>query len=258
MNDPIHVHIPYLELQAHLGTVTALRINPELFFPAEALDVLIPEELQAHADHLAAHGLTTTIHAPFMDLNPGSLEPLLRQATMHRLRQVLDVAAILKPRAMVVHPGYDHWRYGSNQDDWLKYSIETWQPVVERAEQIGFILAVENIFEEEPSTLQALLESVDSPWFRHCFDVGHWNVFAKVGMEEWFARLGYFIAEVHVHDNLGKKDDHFPLGDGNIDFDLYFRLMATYAPDAVYTIEAHDRSAVERALTRLRQRLKDR
>ncbi|HEY6007721.1 MAG TPA: sugar phosphate isomerase/epimerase family protein [Geobacteraceae bacterium] len=255
MTNDVFVHVPYARLGEHLETLVTRRINPELFFPAETLDSLIPEELAAYAATLAEHGLSTTIHAPFMDLNPGSLEPLLRDATLHRFRQVLDVAAVVRPRVMVFHPGYDRWRYGGSQEAWLKHSIDAWQMVLGRTEGIGCTVAVENIFEEEPSTLRVLLEALDAPRLRHCFDVGHWNLFHRVEMEEWFAELGKHIAHVHVHDNYGTKDDHAPIGEGNIDFDLYFRLMKTYAPDATYTIEAHDRQAVDRALTRLHERL---
>jgi sugar phosphate isomerase/epimerase len=38
------------------------------------------------------------------------------------------------------------------------------------------------------------------------------------------------------------------VGEGNIDFDLYFRLLNRYAPDAVWTIEAHSRECLERAV----------
>jgi sugar phosphate isomerase/epimerase len=97
---------------------------------------------------------------------------------------------------------------------------------------------------------------MDSPCFRHCFDVGHWNLFKNVTMEEWFSVLGSYISHVHVHDNRGLCDDHLPIGEGNIDFDLYFKLMKQYAPDTVYTIEAHDKDKVELALQRLMERLK--
>jgi sugar phosphate isomerase/epimerase len=96
---------------------------------------------------------------------------------------------------------------------------------------------------------------MDSPSFRHCFDVGHWNLFKHVDMEEWFSVLGSYIAHVHVHDNHGQRDDHMPIGDGSIDFDLYFKLMKQYAPNAVYTIEAHDREKVELAMKRLKEKL---
>jgi sugar phosphate isomerase/epimerase len=257
MTDRIFVHVPYTRLREHLEAIVARRINPELFFPADVLDTLVPEELAACAAALAANGLAATIHAPFMDLNPGSVEPLLREATLHRFRQVLDVAAVVRPRVIVFHPGYDRWRYGGMQEAWLRHTIDAFLMVLERTEGIGCTVAVENIFEEEPSTLRVLLEALDAPRLRHCFDVGHWNLFHRVDMETWFAELGHHIAHVHVHDNCGTKDDHAPIGEGNIDFDLYFRLMKEYAPDATYTIEAHDRAAVDRALARLQERLGD-
>jgi sugar phosphate isomerase/epimerase len=248
MNSRLFAHIPYPFLRENLPLIIQRRINPEVFLPGDALDRLIPEELSAIAAGLADSGLSATIHGPFMDLNPGSVEPLLREATARRFQQVLDAAAILKPRVVVLHPGYDKWRYGDSQEDWLSQSIITWGEVIRQAEPLGCTIAVENIFEEEPSTLRTLLESFDSPVLRHCFDVGHWNMFKKVGMEEWFAELGPYIAEAHIHDNFGIKDDHAPIGEGNIDFDLFFSLMARYAPDAAWTLEAHSREALERAL----------
>lgn len=255
MNNRIFAHLPYRYLGSYLGYVLEKTICPEIFFNAEALDNLIMEELVAYADTLHANGIACTIHAPFMDLNPGSPEPLIRQATVQRFDQVMDVAAILKPVSMVFHPGYDRWRQGESQEEWLGLCLETFRPVLHRGMEIGTVINVENIFETEPSTLKGLLDAVDSPFFRHCFDVGHWNLFKSVDMEEWFATLGSYIAHVHVHDNHGKRDDHMPIGDGSIDFDLYFRLMKQYAPDAVYTIEAHDREKVELALQRLKARL---
>ncbi len=251
MNNQIFAHVPYPFIRDNLQLVLERQINPELFFPADVLDSLIPEELAAIAEALGQNGRTSTIHGPFMDLNPGSAEPLLRQATLTRYHQAMDAAAILKPRVIVLHPGYDKWRYGGMQETWLGHAADTYREMAARAEAIGCTIAVENIFEEEPSTLRALLETIDSPSVRHCFDVGHWNLFAKVGLEEWFAELGSFIAESHIHDNRGERDDHAPLGEGEIDFDLFFRLMERYAPDAAWTIEAHSREALERSLVNI-------
>ena len=255
MNNMIFAHLPYRYLGAYLDYILEKRVNPEIFFNAEALDNLVAEELVSFAETLSSDGISCTIHAPFMDLNPGSPEPLTRRATVHRFCQVMDAAEILKPVSMVFHPGYDRWRQGESQDEWLGYCLETFRPVLERGISIGTVIAVENIFETEPSTLKGLLDAMDSQTFRHCFDVGHWNLFKSIGMEEWFSVLGPYIAHAHVHDNHGLRDDHMPIGDGNIDFDLYFRLMKQYAPDAVYTIEAHDRGKVEVALERLNTRL---
>jgi sugar phosphate isomerase/epimerase len=131
---------------------------------------------------------------------------------------------------------------------WLKNSISFWREFLPRAKEAGCIIAVENIFEKEPSTLRGLLEAIDDPCFCHCFDVGHWNMFTTVTLEEWFAELGRFIAECHIHDNHGRADEHLPLGEGQIDFDRVFGLLRQYAPSAVWTIEAHSAKRMERAL----------
>jgi sugar phosphate isomerase/epimerase len=248
----VFAHVPYPRLQSELPYILERRLNPEIFFSADALDAVVPVELAAAAGVLKDAGLCCTIHAPFMDLNPGSLERLLRDATMQRFGQVLDAAEILRPEVMVFHPGFDRWRYGEAVDIWLELSAAAWRRVLDRARGIGTLIAVENIFEEEPSTLKALFEAVDDPIFRHCFDVGHWNLFKKVSMTEWFEALGGRIAEVHIHDNGGTRDDHAPPGEGAIDFPQFFSLMERYAPAAAYTIEAHNKPHLESSLAALK------
>jgi sugar phosphate isomerase/epimerase len=249
---PIHAHVPYAQLKENLPFMCDRRVNPEVYFTCDALDSLIPEELAAIAEAIHSCGLVPTIHAPFMDLSPGAIDPVFRKATLQRLDQVMRAAELLKPKVVVVHPGYDRWRYGDHQEKWLKFSMETFTQVLDRSEGIGCIIAVENIFEEEPSTLRALFEAVNHPRLRHCFDVGHWNLFHTVSLEEWFAELGSFIAESHIHDNHGVKDEHAPIGEGNVDVSLFFTLLKRYAPDAVWTIEAHSRDRLITALDKLK------
>ena len=251
MHSKIHAHVPYTRLSEHLAYIVANRINPEVFFSALALDHVIWEELSAQAHILLTAGLTTTIHAPFLDLNPGALDPAIREVTQKRFQQVFQAAEQLKPKIIVFHPGYDELRYGSSRLDWLKNSIDFWREFVPRAKETGTVIAVENIFEKEPSTLRGLLEAIDDPSFRHCFDVGHWNMFTTVTLEEWFANLGQFVVEAHIHDNHGQTDEHLPPGEGQIDFDLLFDLLKRHAPDAVYTIEAHSVERMQRALKAL-------
>ncbi len=248
MRSNIHAHVPYPQLSKYLEHIVSKVINPELFFSAEALDHVVWEELSAQARQLHSAGLATTIHAPFMDLNPGALDPFIRDVTRKRFRQVFQAAEHLKPKVIVFHPGYDDLRYGSNRLDWLKNSMDFWREFVPRARELGCIIAMENIFEKEPSTLRGLLEAIDAPCFRHCFDVGHWNMFSTGSLEEWFDELGPFMAESHIHDNHGQTDEHLPPGEGQIDFNRLFGLLKQYAPDCVYTIEAHTVERLERAL----------
>lgn len=253
MNNRIHCHVPYPRLSGYLDHIITRRLNTEIYLPAEALDTMVWEELATQAQALHDAGLATTIHAAFVDLNPGALDRTVREATRQRFLEVFRAAGLLRPRVIVFHPGYDDLRYGESRMVWLKNSIAFWQEFIPRARELGCTIAVENIFEKEPSTLRTLLEAVDDPSFRHCFDVGHWNMFTTGTLEEWFAELGPYIAESHIHDNHGTADEHLPLGEGAIDFDRVFGLLKQYAPDAVWTIEAHSLERLERALKNIAQ-----
>lgn len=248
MKRAIHAHVPYSRLSEHLEYAVKNRINPEVFLSADSLDTMVWEELASNAHVLHEAGLATTIHSPFMDLNPGALDSTIREATRRRIAQVMKAAELLKPRVIVVHPGFDDLHYGERSVDWLKNSVSFWREFVPQARELKTVLAVENIFEKETSTLKALLDEIDDPCFRYCFDIGHWNMFTTVTMEQWFSELGSYIVECHIHDNHGQSDEHLPVGDGDIDFDSFFSLLASHAPEAIWTIEAHSTERLNRAL----------
>jgi len=249
--EPIHIHIPYPKLKDFFEMVRLRRYDLEIYFSSAVLDQIEKDDLDNLLERLDWNP-SLTLHAPFMDLNPGAVDPMVRSVTQVRFRQLLNVASILKPRAAVFHSAYDRWRYSGRRDVWLDYGIDTWRKVMDSASKIGLRVAVENVFDEDPDALQMLIEKIDSPDFGFCFDTGHFNLFTSVPMERWFEVLGRNLVEVHLHDNDGSADAHWAVGRGRIDFDKFFALMSTYSPLPVFTIEAHDKDDVEKSLERVK------
>ncbi len=249
--EPIHIHIPYPKLKDFFELIRNRRYDLEIYFSAAVLDQVERHDLESLLERLDWNP-KLTLHAPFMDLNPGAIDPMVRSVTQVRFRQLLNVAAILKPRAAVFHAAYDRWRYSGRKDIWLDYSIDTWRKVVESASKIGLRVAVENVFDEEPDALQMLIEKIDSTDFGFCFDTGHFNLFSSTSMEQWFKTLGRYLVEVHLHDNDGTVDAHWALGRGKIDFNGFFKLMTIHAQLPVLTIEAHDKDDIESSLERVK------
>lgn len=240
-------HLPWNRLDEHRTYLLRERINPELYLPAESLDTLSQRDIAQLAEELTVNGLSCTIHAAFMDLNPGSVDRMVRETTRKRVEQTLAVATTLRARVVVFHPGYSRLTYGSAVETWVSNTVAFWQGVEPLIRQTGCRIALENIFEEEPSTLLQVLQQLDPALFGHCFDSGHFNMFATISLEEWFSVLGDRIIEGHLHDNHGQADEHLPVGEGEIDFQLVTSLLHRYAPDAVWTLEAHSRERLERA-----------
>jgi sugar phosphate isomerase/epimerase len=254
--EPVHIHIPYPKLKDYLELLRKRRYDLEIYLSAAVLDQIEKLDLEKLLERLDWNP-ALTLHAPFMDMNPGAVDPMVRSVTQVRFRQLLNVAAILKPRAAVFHAAYDRWRYSGRKDIWLEYSLDTWHKVMDSASKIGLRVAVENVFDEDPEALHMLIEKIGSPDFGFCFDTGHFNLFSTVSMEQWFENLGKNLIEVHLHDNDGTADSHWALGRGDIDFQQFFQLMRTHSPKPVYTIEAHDRDDVEASLDRVKALLQE-
>ena len=252
--EPIHIHIPFPKLKDYIELLRKRRYDLEIYLSAAVLDQLERDDLEALKKNLDWNP-ALTLHAPFMDMNPGAVDPMVRSVTQVRFRQLLNVAGILKPRAAVFHAAYDRWRYSGRKDIWLSNSIDTWNKVMETATSIGMRVAVENVFDEDPDALEMLIREIARPGFGFCFDTGHFNLFSKVSMEQWFDRLGKHLVEVHLHDNDGTADSHWALGRGKIDFEKFFSLLQRQAPAPVYTIEAHDKDDIETSLERVRSLL---
>ncbi len=249
--DPLHVHIPFVKFRDFFELIKKRRYDLEIYFPASVLDQLERSDLEKLRENLD-WGPSLTLHAPFVDINPGAMDPMVRSVTQMRFRQLLDAAAILKPRAAVFHAAYDKWRYSGRKDIWLENSVETWRKVVDSASRIGMRVAVENVFDEDPDALGMLIEKIGSRDFGFCFDTGHMNLFSAVSMEQWFGVLGKNIIEVHLHDNDGTEDSHWALGRGGVDFQEFFRLLRKHQPHPIYTIEAHDKDDVELSIAKVK------
>lgn len=240
-----HVHIPFSRFSEHIDLIRNQSLNLELYFTGEVLDSLSLNDIRKTRE-LLDYNPSLSFHAPFMDLSPGAVDSLVREATMKRLNHILDVAEVLQPKAIVCHSGYEKWRYALKPHWWLEMSLLTWLPLNKRASDIGVKLAIENIFEDEPSNLKMLMEHMDSENFGICFDAGHCNLFSKVRLEDWMEALNPYIIELHLHDNDRSSDQHLPVSEGTFDFGKFFHLLKNR--DCIYTIEAHSPDEVMRSM----------
>lgn len=239
LTTPIHVNVPYPLLKDRTGFLIELSLNPEIYLSGNVLDTIKKEEFAESCELLKKAGRSITFHAPYLDMSPGSPDLKIRAVVLERMNQVMDMAEIVRPKAIVVHGGYDKWRFDGNMDMWLKNSLDLWPTIVRRAGKIGTRLAMENVFDDTPEAIMKLLNALDSYHFGHCFDVGHFRLFSKISMEEWFRQLGKRMIEVHIHDNNGGRDEHLPPGEGDIDFAKFFSLLRNSSSDVIYTIEPH-------------------
>jgi sugar phosphate isomerase/epimerase len=237
MQKRIFVHIPYRRIKEFGNKVVEMKLHPEIYFSAKDLDEHPIKEITETLSTLVKKGAYFTIHAPFMDLNPGSIDSKIRSITLERWLQLLPIIDFLKACTVVIHPGFDHWRYGTMTDEWMQLASQTIQEVMEQYPP-SVTLAVENIFDKDPWVLKGLLELVNHPRVGHCFDVGHFLLFSKTDLETWFYALGAYMTELHLHDNQGDRDSHLGIGQGIAPWEQVFSLVRATGKTPLLTIEA--------------------
>lgn len=248
-----HINVPYDVLENYLPFIKQEKSNLEIYFGSRRFSSIKKNDIIKLKNKLD-YSPQLTIHAPYMDLSPGAVDPGVREITTKRFSDVLGFAEILEPEVVVFHSGYEKWKYGNRVDIWLEGSLKTWVPLNERASDMGVKIAIENIFEDEPIHLKLLMEEVKSKNFGLCFDTGHFNLFSKIPLLEWLKLIKPYIIEVHLHDNTKTSDNHSAIGDGNFDFRTLFRELR--GRNCVYTIEAHTVEDVKKSIERLKSLLK--
>lgn len=246
-----HAHLPWRHRHDFLPCILELGLAPEIAFKGQDLDDLPSDHLEALARKLAQSGRRPTLHAPFFDLSLGAMDPLVRKVTQQRLTQTIHVADRLAAHLVVVHPGYDRWRYPNLAANWVAQAMDTLRPVISLASSYDCRLALENIYESTPETLVALADQLDSAWFGHCFDIGHWRLFGTTSQADWLAAIAPRLIHLHLHDNLGQSDDHLPVGEGNIDFSPLLAAVGSLQTQPSLTLEAHDPDELQRSLNNL-------
>jgi len=235
------VNIPFTMLyESHLEMFLKHGLNPEIGLDCTALERFSISDFETIAARLHERGLTITLHAPFLDLSPGSPDPAVWALTRSRFEQVLRVVPLFKPRSVVCHAAYDWKRYSYLRELWLENSINTWSWLGQRIRDEGAVLMLENVYERGPDEIQMLFENLRDHCVGFCLDTGHHAVFSRRSLKTWIESLGSFLGQVHLHDNRGKEDDHLAMGKGRIDFlFLFTQLKAIKNDPPIITLEPH-------------------
>ncbi len=229
------------------------QLHPEFYFCGDSIDTIERQTITELRGLVESSSFSSTLHAPFYDLNIGARDRSIRVASFERLIWAVETAAMLSSKLVVVHPGYGVGPGEIEISPWLTRAGGLLKKLVEYAAARDIKIAFENIFDSRPDYLARVLEFLDSPHAGICFDVGHFNLFSPQPMQVWLNTLGDHIFEFHLHDNDRSADQHSAIGDGSIDYqpliDWYTARPADNRP--VLTLEQKDRAHVIKSVARL-------
>ena len=247
----ISINAPYKTARDRIRRSADLQIGMEVYLNNDVIDEISPGDAGDLAGMLRDAGIPCTVHAPFMDLSPGGIDKTVKAVTREKLKKAVATANVLGARGIVCHGGFNKWLFDSRRQAWLDTSVETWGQILAEADK-NLLVMIENIFEEEPSTLIELFKHFKEKNLFFCFDSGHFNLFSTVPLEAWLGPLRDHIREMHLHDNHGSSDEHLPIGRGTFPF----RELKTFVPhlnNVIYTAEIHDESRAVESIKNLKE-----
>ena len=207
------------------------------FCTAVNMDVNFSETDRIVRDKMK-HAERFIFHAPFNELCPAAIDPLVVDITQRRYLQAVNTARQYGIHKIVVHSGFTPLIY---YKEWFtEKSILFWRKLLKQVPD-DIIFCYENVMEDSPDMPFEIVSSVGDPRFGLCLDVGHaTSVVSNVEAGEWIKKYGKLLNHLHLHSNDGGNDTHLALGEGIIDFERIFALTAEYAPTATMTIESID------------------
>ena len=119
---------------------------------------------------------------------------------------------------------------------WIARNAQIWRRVLAEKPD-SFRLYLENFAQDTPQMLAQLCDLIGDPRFAICLDTGHAHCNASVPVAEWVEILGARIGHVHLHNNDGLSDRHWPLGRGTLNLVPVLRALQTRARAPAFVLE---------------------
>ncbi len=212
-------------------------------FPQCVCDEVSDKERESAREEVETSGIDLAVHAPFTSLNIAALNPGIRRESIRQQKAAADLCADLAGSAVIVHNGEyvysERLRNKAPQAFRMQWdlNIEALAEICEHAQKRGVQLCLENIgFEPEHmdrcvDDLLEIRERVSCLSF--CLDIGHARLNDE--LEYAISHMRPYTRHIHFTDNLGKRDDHLVIGEGNFDYTPYLDYFRNF--EGIITLE---------------------
>lgn len=148
---------------------------------------------------------------------PQDYAPEDRADRMSRMQTSIEACALLGCKNWVVHNimpfGHEDLKLDKGEET-RAMNKEFFKALSDTAHKFGVNICIENMpmpnfSMATPQNVLDFIDELSDDCFRVCLDVGHAAVIPGVDPVESVYRVKDKLAAVHIHDNLGKVDQHF-------------------------------------------------
>ena len=248
----ISTHV-FLSQRLHAGLLEALVAGGaqsiELFAARHHFDYTDRAEIKDLAAWFRSNDCRATLHQPIFEAGMGQwsrhqpatlnlIDPdkSRRISAMDEVKRALETAEQIDIDSVVLH-------LGARDDKWNERSLDLSITAIEHIKAFAHPLGIKTLLEtlhNDVTTPEHLLEILRYGHFDTvgvCLDIGHMNLPGMPKLAEAFGVLGSRIAELHLHDNSGQRDEHCWPGEGTLDWAAVREGIATVQPGVKGVLE---------------------
>ena len=163
-----------------------------------------------------------SFHAPFADhIDITSLDAAVRGPAVNAVEQAAIAAAELGARYFVIHPGPERSPIpGEERLRRMETAADSLNYLARRCRELGTALVLENmlphLFFGHAKDILWIMGAINASDVGICLDTGH--AYLSGDLTTVVHKLSGHLWMVHASDNYGSRDDHFPPGNGSIDW----------------------------------------
>jgi len=190
---------------------------------------------------LRRHGLDLVCHLPTF-VYTADLTPSIRQASLDEVLRSLETAADLSARKIVLHPSIISGLGSLVKKTAVAHALESLDRILRRAAELGQCICLENMFPRldymvEPDEFAPLFAAYEE--LKFTLDVGHAfiGVHTPARILAFMHRFADRLQHIHISDNHGRRDDHLPVGRGDIPYADLIRALQDRNYDGTMTLE---------------------
>ena len=190
----------------------------------------------------SSHGLDVSqAHAPWRYPKQDST-PEGRAMWCEAMKKAIYGTHVLGCPRFVVHPLMPHYDKADGADEVWELNLWFIGELADYAKQYGITVCVENLpFPLYPlATVEAVCKLVDTlerENLKVCLDTGHAAIFKGSDVGAAVRIIGSRLEAVHIHDNMGKEDEHLIPGEGIIDWDGFASALSEVGFGGVISLE---------------------
>ncbi len=171
-----------------------------------------------YSNILADFDNEVTLHGFFSNLNIAAKDPQIREVSIKRYYQSLELAQCFDVTTVVFHTCYNNLlKHREYQQMYFLRNVEFFREFILEFEKSGITATIENVHEATPELIRNLVGVINSPNLGVTLDIGHCNLHSDILPSDWIKEYGIMLKHMHFHNNFKDEDSHSSLLKGSLD-----------------------------------------